>query len=93
MAAFSAAVALPADSLAALNFTNPVADTASLSPGTGKNAGFESAVLFLSGASCLEELPQDELERYQDLADHPLDLNLAGRALIRWTSISRAGRG
>ena len=87
MAAFSAAVALPADSLAALNFTNPVADTASLSPGTGKNAGFESAVLFLSGASCLEELPQDELERYQDLAGHPLDLNLAGRARLTSTGL------
>lgn len=83
MAAFAAAVALPADSLAALNSTNPVAETAAPSP----DAGFESAVLFLSGASCLEELPQDELERYQNLADHPLDLNLAGRARLTSTGL------
>ena len=47
-------------------------------PGTPA-AAFESAMLYLSGASCIEELPQDELERYQSLSEHPLDLNLAGR--------------
>ena len=51
----------------------------------GKNQNrdnFENSVLVLSGASCIEELTQDELDRYQSLAEHPLDLNLAGKARL-----------
>ena len=55
-------------------------------PGTPA-AAFESAMLYLSGASCIEELPQDELERYQSLSEHPLDLNLAGRARLVSTGL------
>ena len=55
-------------------------------PGTPA-AAFESAMLYLSGASCFEELPQDELERYQSLSEHPLDLNLAGRARLVSTGL------
>lgn len=38
----------------------------------------ESAVR-LSGASCAEDLSQSEIERYEELARHPLDLNSASR--------------
>ena len=38
----------------------------------------ESAVR-LSGASCAEDLSQAEIERYEELAEYPLDLNRAGR--------------
>ena len=38
----------------------------------------ESAVR-LSGASCAEDLSQSEIERYEALAEHPLDLNSLGR--------------
>ena len=55
-------------------------------PGTPA-AAFESAMLYLSGVSCIEELSQDELERYQSLSEHPLDLNLAGRARLVSTGL------
>ena len=38
----------------------------------------ESAVR-LSGASCAEDLSQSEIERYEALAEHPLDLNRLGK--------------
>jgi len=48
---------------------------------------FEAAVLTLSGASCIEELQGGGLERYEELAEHPLDLNLAGRAKLLSTGL------
>ena len=50
-------------------------------------SGFERAVLYFSGASCPEDLSQDELERYQSLAEHPTDLNLAGKAKLLSTGL------
>lgn len=50
--------------------------------GPAGNSDFESAVLYLSGASCIEELDSGELERYEELAEHPLDLNLAGKSRL-----------
>ena len=43
---------------------------------------FEDAVLLLCGAGTLEELSEDEWERYRHLADHPLDLNACTRSAI-----------
>ena len=48
---------------------------------------FEAAVLTLSGASCIEELQGGGLERYEELAEHPLDLNLTGRAKLLSTGL------
>ncbi len=45
--------------------------------------GFDEAVLTVSGASCTEELSEDELQRYQTLALHPLDINAAGESRLR----------
>ena len=39
-------------------------------------------VLELSGASAIEELDESELERYQHLADHPLEINTASRSRL-----------
>lgn len=38
---------------------------------------FTDAVLLLSGASCMEELDGDEIERYRHYHEHPLDINNA----------------
>ena len=43
---------------------------------------FESAVLFLSGASSIEELDESTLQHYRDLSFHPIDLNAAGRSRL-----------
>lgn len=43
---------------------------------------FEGAVLRITGADCLEELPQDELERFHSLAENPVHINTAGRARL-----------
>ena len=43
---------------------------------------FESAVLTLTGASCLEELDESTVEHYRALERHPLDLNAAGRSRL-----------
>ena len=43
---------------------------------------FEDAVLLLCGAGTLEELSEDEWERYRYLADHPLDLNACTRSAM-----------
>ena len=40
----------------------------------------ESAILALTGASQIEELDEEVMERYRSLAAHPLDINAAGRA-------------
>ena len=49
--------------------------------------GFQQALLVLSGASCVEELSEDEMQRYQSLAAHPVDLNLAGRSRLLATGL------
>ena len=43
---------------------------------------FRNAVLHLSGAASVEELTESELERYQSLAERPLELNLASRSQL-----------
>ena len=43
---------------------------------------FRNAVLHLSGAASVEELTESELERYQSLAVHPMDLNAASRSQL-----------
>ena len=43
---------------------------------------FRNAVLHLSGAGSVEELTESELERYQNLAERPLELNLASRSQL-----------
>ena len=44
--------------------------------------GFEEAVLVLTGASCIEDLSEEELLRWEALAAHPADLNMAGRSRL-----------
>ncbi len=46
-------------------------------------ADFQQAMLMLSGASCVEELADDEVQHYQDFALHPLNLNLSGESRLR----------
>ncbi len=43
---------------------------------------FRDAVLLLSGASSMEELSAEELERYEDLRRKPLDLNRCSRSRL-----------
>ncbi|MBO4263375.1 MAG: hypothetical protein J5871_01690, partial [Bacteroidales bacterium] len=43
---------------------------------------FREAVLFFTGAGVLEELDESEMEKYRQLAAHPLDLNHAGRVRL-----------
>ena len=49
--------------------------------------GFQQALLTLTGASCVEELSEDEVQHYQSLAAHPVDLNLAGRSRLLSTGM------
>ncbi len=49
--------------------------------------GFQQALLTLTGASCAEELSEDEVQHYQSLAAHPVDLNLAGRSRLLSTGL------
>ena len=70
---------------AALCGTGRLPETVRVSP--SPSSDFERAVLYFSGASCLEDLAQDELERYQSLAEHPTDLNLAGKAKLLSTGL------
>lgn len=44
---------------------------------------FERAVLAVSGAAEIEELSEDEMDRYRALAAHPLDLNAASPGRLR----------
>lgn len=44
--------------------------------------GFQEAVLALSGASCIEELTEDEVRHYRSLEEHPVDVNRAGRSRL-----------
>ena len=48
----------------------------------GGASGFPEAVLFLSGATCMEELDAQVLERYETLRDRPLDLNSCPRSRL-----------
>ena len=48
---------------------------------------FQEAVLLLTGASCIEELSEDEIIHYQNLASHPVDLNRAGRSRLLATGL------
>ena len=47
----------------------------------------EKALLTLTGASCVEELSEDEIQRFQSLAAHPVDLNQAGRSRLLATGL------
>lgn len=49
--------------------------------------GFYQALLTLTGASCVEELSEDEVQRYQSLSAHPVDLNHAGRGRLLATGL------
>lgn len=44
--------------------------------------GFEEAVLYLCGASCMEDLDQTTLEAYRALELHPVELNLSPRSRL-----------
>ena len=48
----------------------------------GGASGFPEAVLFLTGASCIEELDAQVLERYEALAARPLDINSCPRSRL-----------
>ena len=48
---------------------------------------FQEAILVLTGASCIEDLAEDEILHYQNLASHPVDLNLAGRGRLLATGL------
>lgn len=42
----------------------------------------QQAVVIITGASCVEDLSEEEISRFQSLADHPLDLNRAARSRL-----------
>jgi len=44
--------------------------------------GERSSILAATGASCLEELSESELERYEYLYSHPINLNTAGKSRL-----------
>lgn len=54
-----------------------------LCSGPGPSFLPEREILYLSGASSLSDLSEDELDRYQRLVDHPLDLNRASEFRLR----------
>ena len=58
--------------------------TALLSAGLALAGGpdFTQAILTLTGATSIEELDESEIERFETLHEHPLDLNLAGRSRL-----------
>lgn len=43
---------------------------------------YDDAVLYLSGASSMEELEESELERFEHYREHPLDINSASRSRL-----------
>lgn len=47
-----------------------------------QNPGFEDAVLMLSGASDIAEVPSEDLERYTELFEHKLCINLCDRSAL-----------
>ena len=48
----------------------------------GWDVEMEKAVLTVSGAAEIEELSEEEMERFRSLAAHPLDINVAGRSRL-----------
>lgn len=48
----------------------------------GWDVEMEKAVLTVSGAAEIEELSEEEMERFRSLAAHPLDINAAGRSRL-----------
>ncbi len=51
---------------------------------------FSEAVLRISGASCIEELSEEELQHYQTLVQHPLNINRAGESRLRSSALFSA---
>lgn len=51
---------------------------------------FDSAVMLISGASCMEELDESTLERFRALSLHPVDLNGASRSRLLATGLMSA---
>ena len=49
---------------------------------SGNPPDFAQAVLYLTGASDLESVPENEAERFRDLAERPLAINLASRSRL-----------
>jgi len=45
--------------------------------------GVEDAILFLSGASVIEELSDEEIEKYRGFVSRPLDINAAGFSRLK----------
>ena len=62
----------------------------SSSPEASHVPGFESAVLFLTGASSMEELHESEVERYESLAASPLPLNTASASRLKSSGLFSA---
>ena len=54
--------------------------------------GVEQSILLFSGASSLEELDADELERYLRFLEHPLQLNNASRSRLLSSGLLSAYR-
>lgn len=44
---------------------------------------YESALLLISGASCIEELSESQLEHFQILREHPIEINSATRSRLQ----------
>lgn len=79
--------ALPLSPLAPT--TNPRSAASSAIETTNSKTDFESAMLLISGASCIEELSEDQLDHFQSLYEHPIELNFASRSrLIASTLLS-----
>lgn len=51
---------------------------------------FDSAVLYLTGASSLEDLDESTLQHYRDLSLRPLDINGAGRSRLQASGLFNA---
>ena len=43
---------------------------------------YYDALLFLAGAGTIEELSEEDMERYDNLAKHPIDINNASRSKL-----------
>lgn len=51
---------------------------------------YQEPALLLSGASCIEELGEDEIERYRHLYEHPVPVNTASRARLQSSGLFSA---
>lgn len=67
--------------------SSPPSQTVSAAGYSDDGKEFGRAVLYFSGASCLEELPSDMLGHYTELAGNPVDLNLAGMGKLLSTGL------